>query len=183
MGRFAKGQDVVMPTSQARRPGLVVRLDLPSGPEIKSNKTKSNAVKSSGRRSKGIKYFWVGLLSLIGLSAGWMMGQVWINPAQEQAAAIEPAVPAEKSTASKQASEENVNKSALPDQGAQAVEQGAQSDQATGDYDRKPGKARRAIARAPRTRGQAAARAGAVSMMLKPFKAINPLKLRRLRPW
>jgi hypothetical protein len=104
-----------------------------------------------------------------------MLGQASISPKQEEAA-INPSVIAEDSIKSKQASEENAVPSALPDQEEQSIEPQTPASQ---DSYRKSVRSRRAAARAPRTRAQN----GAVTMMLKPFKAINPLKLRKLRPW
>jgi hypothetical protein len=174
MGRFARSQNATTSTSRARRPNIIARLDFSRGHEIKSNEFKSQVSDLDGQRAKGIKYFCIVLVSLIGLSAGWIMGQSWMN--STQVAAIEPSVYAEELGKSGQASEENANPSALP-------EQGAQPSQAIDDSDRKSGKARRVVARAPRARGQEASAAGPVTMVLKPFKAINPMKLRKLRPW
>ncbi len=178
MGRFARSQDVVMSTSNAQGTAIPY---FSSKPEIKSKAVKSRALKPGERRAKGMKYFWIVLVSIIGLSAGWMIGQASINSAQvpTQVAAIVPSAHAEGSIASKQSSEENAIPPATPDQATS--DQAAQSVEQPSDYhDRKPYKARRtaAVARAPRARAQ-----GPVTMMLKPFKAINPLKLRKLRPW
>jgi hypothetical protein len=129
-------------------------------------------------RAKRMKYFWIALVSMIGLSAGWMLGQSWISSPQvpTQVAAIEPSASIE----SKQSSEENPTASAPSDQSdqeAQFVEQDSQQNQASDYQNQKPNKARR-------TRVQRAnAQSGPITMVMKPFKAINPLKLRKLRLW
>ena len=181
MGRFARSQDVEMSTGEAR--GVAIP-NFSSTPEVKSNAVKPRARKPGERRAKGMKYFWIVLVSMIGLSAGWMLGQAWISPEQQaptQVAAIEPSAHADDSIESNQSSEENAIPPASSDQAAQSVEHDLQQNQASDHQDRRPNKARRAVAvtRAPRARAQG----GTVTMMLKPFKAINPLKLRKLRPW
>jgi hypothetical protein len=180
MGRFAKSQDVAVSQSRAQRPDIITKLDFLSGRKTRSNKPKSQSSESDGQRAKGIKYFVIALVSLIGLSGGWMLGQAWMNPAQ--VAAIEPPIHAEESAVGDQASEGNANQSALP-------EQEARQDQSVDNYQsiynsaRNPVKARRAVPRISRARRQQAAAAGPVTTMLKPFKAINPMKLRKFRPW
>ena len=177
MGRFARSQDAVISAGNARSTTIP---NFSSEPEIKSKAVKSKALKTGERRAKGMKYFWIVLVSIIGLSAGWMLGQTWISSAQTptQIAATETSAPAEDAIESKQSSEESAIPSASSDQEAQSVEQ---ENQASDYHDRRPNKARRnvAVARAPRARVQQ----GPVTMMLKPFKAINPLKLRKLSPW
>lgn len=174
MGRFARSQDVAISTSRVQRPNLITKLDFLSGRETKSNDLKSQALESDGQRAKGIKYFWIALVSLIGLCGGWMLGQSWMTPAQ--VAAIEPSVYAEESIENKRASEEIASPVVIPNQDAQ-------QNQAIDDSDRKSGKARRVVARASHARRQGAVANGPVTMMLKPFKAINPMKLRKFRPW
>ena len=180
MGRFARSQDVAISTGQTQQPGVIVVPSFSSRRESKANKMKSQARRLYEMRGKGMKYLWIVLVTVVGLSAGWMLGQAWISPTQvpAQAAAIEPS---EVSVASKQSSKENAIASVPSDKEAQSVEQDSQQNQASDYYNRRPNKARRnvAAARAPRARPQQ----GPVNMMLKPFKAINPLKLRKLRPW
>lgn len=181
MGRFARSQDVTTSTGQTRRSDVIAVPGFSSKHESKSNKTKRRSLRLYEIRAKGMRYFWTVLISIIGISAGWMMGQAWINPSQipTQVAAVTPSVYAESSVESKQSSEESAIPSAPSDQDANAVEQGSQPNQASDYQERRPNRYHRAVARAPRARAQE----GPVSMVLKPFKAINPLKLRKLRPW
>ena len=150
-----------------------------SNNESKSNKTRPRATRLGEVRAKGKKYFWIVLVSVIGLSAGWMLGQSWISapqlPEQEvttQVAAIEPST----SIRSEQSAEENATASAPSDQSDQ-VAQSVEQDSQPNYHDQKPNKARRTRA------ARASAQGGPVTTMLKPFKAINPLKLRKLRLW
>ncbi|MGA9772729.1 MAG: hypothetical protein WBV94_27110 [Blastocatellia bacterium] len=166
MGRFARSQEVALSTSPSRP---TARPDFSSGPE----RAKSQKLR---KRAKGMRYLWIVTVSMIGLSSGWMLGQSSIGPRQEDAA-IEPTVSASSVSANdsienKKTSEEFAVPSAASDEDAQSVEPQA-------DYSRKPVRSHRFTPRGPRARAQN----GAVTMMLKPFKAINPLKLRKLRPW
>jgi len=174
MGRFARNQDEAAQKDRA--------------PEIRSGEIRPEADRLDDRQAKGMKYFWLVLVSLVGLSAGWMMGRAWLEP--PEAALTESAALADDSTERLRSSGDKANQARSADTNAQAVEQDSQSlseDQSFEDqperYGRKHGKARRAFARAPRATTRGAAMGGPVRMMLKPFKAINPLKLRKLRLW
>ena len=178
MGRFSRSQDITTSTGYARRPDVIAVPVFSSKRESKSHKMKSQAPRLYEMRAKRMKYLWIVLVSIIGVSAGWMLGQSWISSPQAptQVAAIEPSAPVE----SKQSSEENATASAPSDQSdqeAQFIEQESQQNQASGYHDQRPNKVRRT--RAPRANAQG----GPVTMVLKPFKAINPLKLRKLRLW
>jgi hypothetical protein len=176
MGRFARSQDVTTSTGPTRRSDVIAVPIFSSKRESKSNKMKSQARRLFETRAKRMKYFWIVLVSMIGLSAGWMLGQSWISSPQDptQIAEVVPSASIEN----KQSSEENTTApSDQSDQEAQFIEQDSQQNQASDYRDQKPNKARR-------TRVQRAnAQGGPVTMVLKPFKAINPLKLRKLRLW
>jgi hypothetical protein len=194
MGRFARNQDEAELKGRAPRRGSV---------EVKSR------ADSLDGRPEGMKYFWIVVVSLVGLSAGWMLGQAWLKP--PGAASVGPAAMADDSVKETQSPEGEANRAASPaaaarpseqdtqpEQGGPSppqrqasqdrvpqgqVSQGPASDAGQQAYDRRHGKARRAFVPAPRPTGRSAAMSGPVRMVLKPFKAINPLKLRRLRPW
>lgn len=162
-----------------RRSGVIAVPAFSSGRESKSNKTKPRAIRLQDVRAKGKKYFWIVLVSVIGLSAGWMLGQSWINPqdisaqqAPTQVAAIEPST----GIRSEQSSEEDATAIAASDQSDQEA-LSVEPDTQPNYYDQKPNKARRT--RVQRVNAQS----GPVTMVMKPFKAINPLKLRKLRLW
>lgn len=181
MGRFARNQDAVTSTGQTRRSDVIAVPGFSRKPEIKSNKAKPRAHKFRAskfieNRAKGMKVFWIALISIIGLSAGWMLGQAWINPEQipTQVASVVPSAYAETSAPATPS-----DQTALSEEDGNFIEPGSQPDQDSDYNDRRPNKAHRTVARAPRARAQE----GPVTMMLKPFKAINPLKLRKLRPW
>ena len=174
MGRFARNQDEAAQKDRA--------------PEIRPGDTRPETDRLDDRQAKGMKYFWIVLVSLVGLSAGWMLGRAWLNPSE--VALTESAALADNSIERVRPSGDKANQARSADTNAQAVEQDSQSlseDQSFEDqpdqYDRKHGKARRAFARAPRATARGSAMGAPVRMVLKPFKAINPLKLRRLRLW
>jgi hypothetical protein len=181
MGRFARNQDEAAQKNRA--------------PEIRLDEIRSEADRPKDRQAKGMKYFWIVLVSLVGLSAGWMMGRAWLEP--PEVALTESAALADDSTERLRPSGDKANQARSADTNAQAIEQDSQSlsedqsslsndqsfDANSEQYDRKHGKARRAFVRSPRATARGAAMGGPVRMMLKPFKAINPLKLRKLRLW
>src|ERR1044072_2663333 len=181
MGRFAKNQDEAAQKNRA--------------PEIGSSDIRAEADRLDDRQAKGMKYFWIVLVSLVGLSAGWMMGRAWLNP--PEAALTESAALADDSVERVRPSGDKASQARSADTNAQAAGQDSQSlsddqpalsedqsfDANREQYDRNDGKSRRALARAPRATARGAAMGGPVRMVLKPFKAINPLKLRKLRLW
>lgn len=184
MGRFARSQDVATSTGHTRRPEVIAVPSFLSKRERRSHNMKRQALRLYEMRAKGMRYFWLVLVSITGLSAGWVMGQSWINPEQvpTQVASITPSAYGEPAVKDRPQSEVSAGASGpavFSDKDSNFIDPNSQPNQASDYDDRKPGKAHRSVARVSRVRAQE----GAVSMVLKPFKAINPLKLRKLRPW
>jgi hypothetical protein len=163
----------------------------PAGKAARSNKAMPKARPSKNRASlTGAKLFWIILASLIGVSSGWMLGRTWLQTqplaAPEAAATNSAAVnPAErKQSPQPEATEADASLTPVPDAGAPAVEQAIpenqvgenQDDDNSQRVDRSRGKARRA-------RGRYVVAVGSGRDVFKPFKALNPMKLKRLRIW
>src|SRR6185503_21093054 len=90
------------------QPQIIAVPGFSSKRESKSGKMKSQARRLYEMRAKWMKYFWIALVTMMGLSAGWMMGQSWISSPQvpTRIAEIVPSANAKDATESKQSSKE-----------------------------------------------------------------------------
>ncbi|HKP85734.1 MAG TPA: hypothetical protein VJZ26_06545 [Blastocatellia bacterium] len=141
----------------------VKELKPPNAREVRPDKMRR-------QRAKGIRFFCIVVVSLFGLGAGWMLGRAWLQP--PEVALMQPSAIAKAYDEGKQSPEDG----AKPDSDAPLVEQGGQfqSSEDKPEYnDRKRVRVRRA----------SRAGDGPIRTMLKPFKAINPMKLRKFRLW
>lgn len=185
MGRFARSREK---TSRTGQPSHIARFELSNARANRSSIAEQQSYDLNIQRAKGIKLFWIVTASILGLSAGWMLGRAWLAPSQvemAQVALAQPAAPALTASENEQSlPEENANPSATAD----AQSQSAAQDQADGISDdkaqpRERAKFRRDNFRAPRAGRRNVTADGPVTRVFKPFKAINPLKLRKMRLW